>query len=250
MKYARFSIDGVIFQGLVEGDKIRVITGNIFEQSHTTETTYDLSAVKLLAPVLPTKVVGVGLNYKSVAIAKGVAFPEAPILFLKPPSGVVGPGEAIVIPDKVKQAAFEVEVAVIIGRKAKDVPAYQALEYVFGYTLANDVTAKDHMLKGQPWARGKSFDTFTPLGPYLVVGVDPENIDLGAVVNGESKQSGNTSDMVFSIKEQIAFISGIMTLEPGDVILTGTPPGAELFSKGDVITLSSSQLGMMENPVA
>ena len=249
MKYARFSIDGTVHQGLVEDDNVRLITGNVFEKFTATEKTYLLSEVKLLAPVTPSKVVGVGLNYKSVATAKGVPFPDTPILFLKPPSSIIGPGEAIVIQGNVKQAAFEVELVVVIGRKAKNVPAGKALDYVFGYTLTNDVTARDHMIKGQPWARGKSFDTFTPLGPFVSSDIDPENTDLSATVNGETKQSGNTSDMVFSVKELIAFISGIMTLEPGDVILTGTPPGADVFVKGDVIVLNSPQLGTMENSV-
>jgi len=249
MKYARFSMDDTVYQGLIEGDNVRVITGNFFKSIIASKITYALREVKLLAPVTPSKIVGVGLNYKSVALAKGVPFPDAPILFLKPPSSIIGPGEAIVIQDNVKQAAFEVELVVVIGRTAKNVPAEQALDYVFGYTLTNDVTARDHMIKGQPWARGKSFDTFTPLGPFVSSDIDPANTDLIAVVNGETKQSGNTSDMIFSVKELIAFISGIMTLEAGDVILTGTPPGADVFVKGDVIVLSSPQLGTMENPV-
>ncbi|WP_003542552.1 fumarylacetoacetate hydrolase family protein [Desulfotomaculum nigrificans] len=249
MKFARFKAEGHEYYGLVEGQTVRVIEGNIYDNYTLTDRSYPVSEVKLLPPVKPTKVIGVGLNYKAVAQAKGVEFPAEPVLFLKPPSSVIGPGDSILIPPAVKNPAFEVELAVIIGKQAKNVSADSAFDYVLGYCLANDVTAKDHMIKGKPWTKGKSFDTFTPMGPYVVTDIDPDDTVISVSVNGEQKQLSNTSDMIFNVRELIAFISGVMTLEPGDVILTGTPPGGGNFNIGDVIKLSGPQLGEMVNDV-
>ncbi|SDF03635.1 fumarylacetoacetate hydrolase family protein [Sporolituus thermophilus] len=247
MRFARFCADGAEYYGVVEGGALRVISGSIFGEYQITGQTYAIDAVKLLAPVTPSKVVGVGLNYKSVAAAKGVPYPDDPILFLKPSTSVIGPAEDIVVPDSVKQPAFEVELAVVIGKTAKNVSVDRALDYCFGYCLCNDVTAKDHIPKGQPWTRGKSFDTFTPVGPYIVTDISPDDIELVLTVNGVEKQRGRTSDMIFGVRELIAFISSIMTLKPGDVIATGTPPGGDVFAKGDTIEISSPVLGVMRN---
>lgn len=249
MKIARFSINDAVHYGVAAGDFLKVITGDIYGEFLVSEQVISMHDVKLLAPVVPSKIIGVGLNYKAVAQAKGTPFPDAPILFLKPPSSVIGPQQEIVITDNVKTPAFEVELAVVIGKQTKNITVQRALDCVFGYTLTNDVTAKDHMIKGQPWARGKSFDTFTPLGPFIETELNPADVSLTLTVNGEQKQSGNTSDMIFNVKEIIAFISSIMTLEAGDVILTGTPPGGGGFAKGDVLRLSSPELGYLENRV-
>lgn len=249
MRFARFLANNTEYYGLVEDGQIKVITGNIYEQYTVTDKIYKIDDVKLLAPVKPAKVVGVGLNYKTVANAKGVPFPEDPILFLKPSTTVIGPAEDIELPDIVKQPAFEVELAVVIGKKAKNVAPDSALDYVFGYALANDLTAKDHMPKGQPWTRGKSFDTFTPVGPFVVTDINPDDVNLSLSVNGVEKQHGNTSDMIFGVRELIAFVSSIMTLEAGDVIISGTPAGGSGFAKGDVIELASPELGSMCNRV-
>jgi 2-keto-4-pentenoate hydratase/2-oxohepta-3-ene-1,7-dioic acid hydratase in catechol pathway len=249
MKLGRFIADGQERYGQVEGDFIRLIAGDIFGDHEPTDKVYSLDAVKLLAPVKPGIIVGLGLNYKKAAAAKGVEFPSEPILFLKPPSGVIGPMDAIQVPDAVTQPAFEVELAAVIGRRAKNVSEAEALDYVLGYTLCNDVTAKDHMVKGQPWAKGKSFDTFTPLGPWIVTDVNPDNVELAASVNGAEKQRDNTADMIFTTRQIVAFVSGIMTLNPGDVIITGTPVGGGEFNRGDTVELSSPQIGVMRNPV-
>lgn len=249
MKFARFTVSGQTYTGLVEDSRVRVVEGDVFGAYQPTGQSFALSVDKLLPPVKPGKIIGAGLNYKAVAKARGVEFPEMPILFLKPASGLIGPGQAIIVPEAVKQPVFEVEVAVVIGKKGKNIPADKAADHIFGYTLANDVTARDHMIKGQPWTRGKSFDTFTPLGPWIVTGLDPDNIDLSLTVNGEEKQNGNTSDMIFSIRELIADISRMMTLEPGDIILSGTPFGGSEFARGDVIELRSPQIGVMTNAV-
>lgn len=249
MIFARFSTGKEILWGIVEGDCLQAVQGEPFQGVHLSGKSYGLEQVKLLAPAAPSKIVGVGLNYKAVAIAKGQDFPAEPVIFLKPPSSLVGPAEPIVIPPAVKRAAFEVELAVIIGKQAKNVAAAEALRHVFGYTLANDVTAKDHMIKGLPWAKGKSFDTFTPLGPFVVTGLNPADIELAATVNGAVRQQSSTKDMIFGVPELIEFISGIMTLEPGDVILTGTPPGGGEFAAGDCVALTSAPIGTLTSKV-
>lgn len=248
MKFGRFIAEDHEYYGMVEGPGLRVIEGDLFSEYVFTGQVLPVDSVQLLAPVKPTKIIGVGLNYKKVATAKGVPFPEVPILFLKPPSSIIGPSEPIIVPEVVTQPIFEVEIAVVIGKKTKNISLDSAIQSIFGYTLCNDVTAKDHMPKGQPWARGKSFDTFTPLGPWLVTELEPEAIDLSLHVNGIQKQNDTTSDMIFTIRQLVVFISSIMTLEPGDVILTGTPQGGGAFTKGDVIELFSSQIGRMNNP--
>ena len=249
MKIARFIADGRELYGLVEGSEIKVIEGNIFDSYAVTAETLPLADVKLLAPVKPSKVVGIGLNYQAVAKAKGVEFPPEPILFLKPPSSIIGPADLIVLPEMVKQPAFEVEIAIVIGKQAKNVTEDDALDYSLGYTLANDLTAKDHMAKGQPWTKGKSFDTFTPVGPYIVTGIDPDNTEITCLLNGSEKQRSNTNDMIFNCRQLIAFVSQVMTLEAGDIILTGTPVGGGEFKRGDTITLAGSELGSMTNSV-
>lgn len=249
MKFARFLAGGKSYCGLVEDSQVKVAEGDILGAYRLTGQAFALAEVHLLPPLVPPKIIGAGLNYKSVAKARGVEFPAMPILFLKPSSGIIGPDQAIVLPDAVKQPVFEVEIAVVIGKEGKNIPADKAADYIFGFTLANDVTARDHIIKGQPWTRGKAFDTFTPLGPWIVTGLDPGNIDLSLTVNGEEKQNGNTSDMIFSIKELIADISRSMTLEPADVILTGTPFGGSEFARGDIIQLRSPQIGVMKSPV-
>lgn len=249
MKICRFVVNGAEHYGVIESEVVRLVTGNIFENYVITGQSYPLEQVKLLPPVKPSKVIGVGLNYKAVAAHKGVELPNEPVLFLKPPSSIIGPDASIVVPKTVKSPAFEVELAIVIGKEAKHVSGETALDYVFGYCLTNDFTAKDHMIKGKPWTKGKSFDTFTPLGPYMVNDIDPDNVVISAFVNGEQRQLANTADMIFSTRQLVSFISEIMTLEPGDIILTGTPLGGGIVNLGDTITLSSEQLGQMTNTV-
>ena len=249
MKIARFYYQERELYGVVEDHQVKVIDGDIFGSYRVSEEILSLSEVKLLAPVKPSKVIGVGLNYRAVAKDKGVELPSEPILFLKPPSGIIGPGDTVIVPEIVKKPVFEVELAVVIGKKAKNVTEEAALDYCLGYTLANDITAKDHMVKGQPWAKGKSFDTFTPVGPYIVTGINPETTEIALLLNGEQKQLSSTADMVFNVRQLIAFISQIMTLEAGDLIITGTPLGGGHFAAGDVFTLSGPELGELTNPV-
>ena len=235
--------------GLVEDHKIKTAKGCFCSGFKPTGEEYLLEEVQLLAPVEPGKILGLGMNYRAVADAKGVPYPLEPILFMKPISSIIGPGAEIELPENVKQPAFEAEIAVVIGKPAKNVSVEEASNHIFGFTLSNDLTAKDYIENSYPTTKSKSFDTFTPIGPFVVDGLEAQNIDFGASVNGEEKQKGNTSGMIFAIAEQISYISKFMTLYPGDVILTGTPPGAGAFKVGDKIKISSEKIGVLESQV-
>jgi 2,4-didehydro-3-deoxy-L-rhamnonate hydrolase len=220
-----------------------------------------LEEATLHAPVTdPQKVIGIGLNYEDHAAETGADIPEKPIVFAKYANTVVGPGAAIRIPPITQQADYEAELAVIIGRETRNVGAEEALECVFGYANANDVSSRDlQFSEGGQWTRSKSIDTFCPIGPYIVTAEevgDPQDLSVRCVLNGETMQDGTTSKMIFSVAEVISFLSSGMTLVPGDVILTGTPPGVgvardpQVFLKaGDEVTIEIEKLGSLTNPV-
>lgn len=204
---------------------------------------------RLLAPVQPSKVVAVASNYRAHAVEMGKLVPKQPKLFLKPPSAIIGPGMPIEIPPATEQVDHEAELAVVIGTRCRRVGVEDALSHVYGYTVCNDVTARDFQREDTVFARAKGFDSFLPVGPHVVTGLSPAGLAVGCDVNGEVRQSGNTSDMVFSVAEIIAFVSNIMTLEPGDLILTGTPAGVGPLVAGDRVTVSVEGIGAMTNPV-
>ncbi|MCM2317419.1 MAG: fumarylacetoacetate hydrolase family protein [Thermoanaerobaculia bacterium] len=206
-----------------------------------------LDEAKLLAPVTPGKIVAVGRNYAEHAKELGNEVPSEPILFLKPPSSLLAPGGAIEMPAASSRVDFEGELAIVIGRRAKNVDAARWREFVFGFTCANDVTARDLQKKDVQFTRGKSFDTFCPLGPWIETDLDPSDLAIRTRVNGESKQDGRTSQMVFQPAALIAFISSIMTLEPGDVILTGTPSGIGPLADGDTVEVEIDGIGTLRN---
>jgi 2-keto-4-pentenoate hydratase/2-oxohepta-3-ene-1,7-dioic acid hydratase in catechol pathway len=209
-----------------------------------------LSELELLPLVRPSKVVCVGLNYHDHAREMGLAIPDEPILFLKPPSSVIGPGDAIVMPACSERVDYEAELALVMGKAARYVSEGEALRHVFGYACANDVTARDLQKKDGQWTRAKSFDTFCPVGPWIETQVDdPQALALRAVVNGEVRQQGTTADMIFSPAKLVSFISRVMTLLPGDVILTGTPSGIGPLKDGDEVTIEIDQVGMLSNTV-
>ncbi len=213
----------------------------------------DLATVTLLPPVCPTKVICVGRNYVAHAAEHGVEVPAEPLLFLKPPSSVIGPGESIVIPPLSQRVEHEAELAVVIGKRCRNITPEEAWDYVLGITCGNDVTARDLQRKDGQWTRGKGFDTFCPIGPWLVTGLRETDIaDLGVVcrVNGEVRQEGRTSQMVFSPAMLIAYAASVMTLEPGDVFLTGTPSGVGPLAPGDVVEVEIESIGLLRNPVA
>jgi len=215
-----------------------------------TSTEIPLADVRLLAPVIPrSKVVGIGRNYRAHAAELGNEVPEAPLMFLKPNTSVVGPGDPVFYPRQSEHVAYEGELAVVIGRICRDVPADKALEVVFGYTVANDVTARDLQSSDVQFTRAKSFDSFCPLGPWIETELDPVDLRVTTHVNGEVKQDGTTADMVFDVPALIASVSSVMTLLPGDVILTGTPEGVGPLQVGDEVEVSVAGIGSLTNKV-
>jgi acylpyruvate hydrolase len=222
---------------------------------------FELSAVKLHAPVSnPRKMVCLGLNYSDHAKEAGKPEPKEPILFSKPPTAIADPEQPILYPRISKKVDYEVELALVIGRKGKDIAVEDAFDFIAGYTVFNDVSARDIQFGDGQWFRGKSFDTFAPMGPYLVTKEhvpDPNNLRLGTEVNGEPRQNGTTANMIFRVPYVVAFISQVMTLEPGDIIATGTPAGVGIFAKpeprllkpGDVVEAWVENIGTLRNPV-
>lgn len=209
-----------------------------------------LEDLPILPPLAPGKLVCVGRNYAAHAAEHGAAVPDEPMLFLKPPSAVIAHRAPIRIPPGIGRVDHEAELAVVIGRRARHVRRQDALDYVLGYTCANDVSARDFQKKDGQWGRAKGFDTFCPLGPVIATDLDPARLAVRAILNGELRQEGSTADMIFDVPFLIEFISAVMTLEPGDVILTGTPEGVSPLAPGDVIAIEVEGVGTLRNPVA
>ncbi len=206
--------------------------------------------VRLLAPVIPrSKIVGVGRNYADHAAEMGNDLPTAPLLFFKPNTSVIGPDDPIVLPEWTSEVHHEAELAVVMGKVTKDVSPERALDQVFGFTVANDVTARDVQQADSQWLRAKGFDSACPLGPYLVPGLDVDDLAVVARVNGEVRQDGRTSDLVFDVASLISYISQVCTLLPGDVILTGTPAGVGPIVHSDVVECEVEEIGVLRNPV-
>lgn len=244
VKLARFAAGGQIIEGAVRSDgQLAAPDGRV----------YAPETVVWLPPVTPTKVIGLALNYTEHAAELAATLPEEPALFFKPLSALVGHRAPVVYPRGVEYMHYEVELAVVIGRRCRHVKAERAQEVIAGYTIANDVTVRDFIVNFyRPPVRAKGYDTFGPVGPYLVTPdeiPDPCNLELRAYVNGELRQQGNTAQMMLSAPELIEFISAIMTLEPGDMIWTGTPKGISHIYPGDVMRLEVEGLGVLENPV-
>jgi len=251
MKIARFSAGGDPRYGILDGDELVVLRGDpMFAGFDTTEERVPLASVKLLAPVIPrSKVVAVGKNYVDHVAEFGGEVPKEPLLFLKPNTSVVGPGDAIVLPPQSRRVDFEGELAVVIGSIAKNVRAEDAASVIFGYTIANDVTARDLQKTDGQWARAKGFDTFCPLGPVIETEFELGGQRVVTRVNGEVRQDGTVDDMVHSVADVIAYASAVFTLLPGDVILTGTPAGVGPIVGGDVVEVEVSGIGTLSNPV-
>jgi 2-keto-4-pentenoate hydratase/2-oxohepta-3-ene-1,7-dioic acid hydratase in catechol pathway len=238
--------------GVLEDDAtITVITGDpIYSGIQKTAATVPVSAVRLLAPVIPrSKVVCIGKNYADHAAEMGGVVPDEPIIFLKPNTSVIGPNDTIVWPEMSERIDHESELAIVIGRLCKDVPLERVSDVIFGYTIANDVTARDLQKKDGQWTRAKSFDTFCPLGPWIDTDFIPGTQKITATVNGEVKQSAQLSDMIFKVPEIINFVSRVMTLLPGDIILTGTPAGIGPMVAGADATMAIEGLGELTNKV-
>lgn len=252
MKIARFSHNGGIQYGILDGDDLVVLAGDpMFAGYETTGERVPLTDAALLAPVIPrSKVVCVGKNYHDHAAEMGGEAPAEPLLFLKPNTAVIGPGDSIVRPVALSdRTEHEGELVVVIGRIAKNVSAEDALDVVFGYTVGNDVTARDLQRKDGQWARAKGFDTFCPLGPVIETDLDLAAAQLTTRVNGEVRQQAPLSDMIHSVADIIAYASAVFTLLPGDVIMTGTPAGVGPFVAGDAVEVEITGIGTLRNAV-
>lgn len=249
VKIIRFQTPAGPEFGIVEGETVYRALGH-YEAGFRREALIgELSALTLLSPCRPTKILALGRNYAAHAAERGVEVPSQPLIFLKPPSAVIGSGEPIVYPSQSAQVEHEAELAVVIGRRASRVAAVDAWDYVLGYTCGNDVTARDLQRSDGQWSRAKGFDTFAPLGPWIITNLDPADLVVTCRVNGQVKQQASTIDMVFGIPHIIEFITAAMTLEPGDVILTGTPEGISPIQAGDQVEVDVEGIGVLRNPV-
>ncbi len=250
MRLIRFVDDnGNAQNGWILNDKVGKLRGNVFDEFQRDQATFALNEIRLLPPVTPGKIICVGRNYPAHAKEHGVDVPKVPLIFMKPPSAVIAHKQEIVLPPQSSQVEHEAELAVVIGKSGRWITADDAKKYILGYTIANDVTARDLQRKDKLWTRAKGFDTFCPLGPWIDTEMNPLDTLITCRVNGEMRQMGSTRDMVFSIPQLIAYISSIMTLNPGDVILTGTPAGVSPLAPGDLVEVNIEGLGILQNTV-
>jgi len=251
MRIVRFVYRGKTSYGCVENDSVYVLSGSPFEGQQRGDEVARLDEVRLLAPCEPSKIVAVGLNYRRHAEETDHELPAEPLLFLKPPTAVVGPLADVVYPAMSRRVDYEAELAVVIGRRAKALTREEVPAHILGYTCGNDVTARDLQRKDGQWTRSKGFDTFCPLGPWIVTDLaHPGQVDLSCRVNGVTKQASNTNDLVFDIPTLVSYISQVMTLEPGDVVMTGTPSGIAPVQRGDVMEIEIEGIGVLKNTVA
>jgi len=249
VRIARFSVGGEVSFGVVEGDEVASLASHPFGPLSFSGERHPLGAVRLLAPVLPSKVVAIGKNYADHAREMGGEPPAAPVMFLKPSTSVIGHGDPVARPPSVERLDYEGELAVVIGRLCRDVPAPAALDAIFGYTCANDVTARDQQAADGQWTRAKGYDSFCPLGPWIETTVDPGDLAIRTELDGEVRQDSRTHLLLHPVEELIAYISRVMTLLPGDVILTGTPAGVGPMSAGQQVGVTVEGIGTLTNPV-
>lgn len=258
MKIGRFKNGNGVFYGKINGDKIKKITGDIYGDYELTNIEFSIKEVELIHPVDPPNIIAIGLNYRKHARESGHELPERPVIFLKATTAVTGPKKDIVLPEVAPdEVDYEAELAIIIGKKAKNIKKDEVDNYVLGYTCANDVSARDCQRRlDKQWARGKSFDTFCPLGPWIETELDPDNCNIKSKLNNKVMQKSNTSDLIFNTKELVSYISRNMTLLPGTVILTGTPEGVGFARKppiflqeGDKIEIEIEGIGILSNTI-
>lgn len=247
MKFTRFKQGSSVHTGVIIEDAIREIEGDIFGYWEYTGKTFSAGNVTLLAPLEPNQIIGIGANYVSKLEERPSELPEIPVFFFKPTSSVIGPEEEIIIPEGIGQVKFESELAIVIGKEAKNVNESEVLDYVFGYTVGNDVTAPQFFHQDGHWTIGKSFDTFTPLGPVIETELDPFSLKVEAKLNDVEKQNSATELMIIPIRKMVSYLTKVMTLKPGDVILTGSPVGAEFAGSGDVIECEIKEIGTLRN---
>jgi len=236
--------------GWISGEKIGILEGDPFGSFRRLKATLNLNDVKFLPLVQPGKIIGIGRNYAEHARERGVEVPLIPMFFLKAPTAVIATGETIIIPPQSQRVEHESELAVVIGKSGRWIDAEKAKDHILGYTVANDITARDLQQVDGQWARAKSFDTFCPLGPWIDTDFDPSEAMISCRVNGELRQMSSTHEMIFPVQQLVAYLSSVMTLLPGDVILTGTPAGIGPLQAGDILETSIDGLGTLRNPVA
>jgi len=249
VRLVRFRHGTRIATGSIDGDYVRPLGGTFFENPVPTGEEIPAAAVRLLAPVIPSKVVCVGRNYVEHAAEMGGEVPEEPVIFLKPSTSVIGPGDPIPYPRLSERVDHEGELGVVIGRLARRVKTEEAGRYILGFTCGNDVTARDLQRRDGQWTRGKGFDGFCPLGPWVETEFDPADAAVECRLNGALRQSARTSALTFGPAELVAFVSAVMTLLPGDVILTGTPAGVGPMTVGDRVEVEVEGIGVLENEV-
>jgi 2-keto-4-pentenoate hydratase/2-oxohepta-3-ene-1,7-dioic acid hydratase in catechol pathway len=235
--------------GVLEGTQVALFRGLPWGEPEFVGVAVELDELKVLAPTIPSKIICVGKNYAEHAAEMNSSVPDEPVIFLKPNTTVIADLDPIVLPAQSQEVHYEAELAVVIGAVAKDVPVERAGEVIFGYTCANDVTARDLQAKDKQWTRAKSFDTFCPLGPWIETELDPSTLAISCEVNDEVKQSSNTKEMIRGVHEMVSWISQVMTLIPGDVILTGTPAGVGPIVAGDSVSVTIQGIGTLTNPV-
>jgi 2-keto-4-pentenoate hydratase/2-oxohepta-3-ene-1,7-dioic acid hydratase in catechol pathway len=245
LKFARYKLGSRIAYGIVEGGSVEEISSTPFLPFERTGTVHELSSIRLLAPCIPSKVIGIALNYSDHVAEMGAQAPRYPVFFYKPSTAVVGPGEQVVVPVGCKQLDYEGELGVVIGAVARAVEPGRWHEVVLGYTCANDITARDFQRSDSQWGRAKGFDTSAPIGPWIETDVDPSDLELTTSVNGRIRQRGRTSNMIYDVAALVSFVSSYVTLLPGDVIMTGTPKGIGQVVPGDVVEVAIEGIGSL-----
>ena len=249
MRLVRFLVHGRMAYGILNNEEAAELDGEGYASLSSIGARHRTSDVILLAPCVPTKIVAVGLNYRDHARELGMQVPESPILFLKPPTSVIGPGETIVRPAMSSRVDYEAELGIVIRDRVSRIPPEASRDHILGYTCANDVTARDLQKKDGQWTRAKSFDTFCPIGPWIQTDLDPDDLLVESYVNGERRQSSRTSQFIFGVDLLVSFISQVMTLEPGDLIITGTPAGIGPMQAGDEVEVRIEGIGCLKNGV-
>lgn len=250
MRLVRFQVEGRTAYGIAGSDEVAELDGEGYASLTSIRARHRTADVSFLAPCVPTKIVAVGLNYRDHAGELGMQVPESPILFLKPPTSVIGPGQEIIRPAMSSQVDYEAELGVVLRDRVSRISPAEARSHILGYTCVNDVTARDLQKKDGQWTRAKSFDTFCPVGPWIETDLDPGNLLVESFLNGELRQSSRTSQFIFGVDHLVSFISQVMTLEPGDLIITGTPAGIGPMLAGDEVEVRIEGIGSLKNRVS
>jgi 2-keto-4-pentenoate hydratase/2-oxohepta-3-ene-1,7-dioic acid hydratase in catechol pathway len=257
MKIVRFWYDGQTYYGIVEGEQVTPCAGDPFTGLSKGSKSLDLGSIRLLAPVRPPNILCLGLNYRKHADESGMPYPEAPLLFIKANTALCGPGDPIILPELYQDSIdYEVELVIVIGKKAKGLTEEEVPQVILGYTIGNDVSNRTAQFKDGQWARGKSHDTFCPIGPTIVTDLDGDNLNIACRLDGKIMQDSNTSDMVFSCRQIVSYLSRSMTLLPGTIIMTGTPSGVGFARKppvflraGQTVECQIEGIGVLANPI-